>query len=185
MKIKNPHSTKSNESQSKKLVPTPYQTIKDLWAWRTVDCTPILFEEIADFMIQWSLKPDSISIKSGLRAFGIPRFKYDEWLHKSEKMQFAHREALENIGENLLRLGMNRKADPSFIHGRLTIYHEDFAFIQKEERDFKEKLADKRNAATQKMLENTVFIQREVKSHPLVDQALKHHKDTDGDSEND
>lgn len=174
MKTKNHKNSTSDSKRPKTL--TRYQSIHDLMAWQNVKVSETIIDHLCDFLLEWSYKPDSVSLISGLMEFGMPRFKFYDWLPKSEKLQKTHEAVKMAIGENLLKLGMYRKADPSFIHPRLPIYQEDFTHIDKTEKDFKRELATIKNDTMKNMIHEIQFVERTVQDTPEVSETVKRSK---------
>jgi hypothetical protein len=174
MKTKNSKNSTTDSKRPKTL--SPYQTIQDLMAWQNVKMSDTIIDHLCDYLLEWSLKEHSISLVSALREYGIPPFKFYRWLPQSEKLQMAHESVKMAIGENLLKLGMYRKADPSFIHPRLPIYQEDFTIIDKQEKDFKREIATIKNDTMKNMIHEIQFVERTVNETPEVSETVKRSK---------
>lgn len=174
MKKKSNHNTGKVSARPKTL--TPYQTIKDLMAWKDVKMADTIIDHLCDFLLEWSLKEHSVSILSALREYGIPAYKYYEWKEKSEKLKEVHRSVKGYIGENLLKLGMYRRADPSFIHPRLPLYQPDFTKVDKEEKDFKRELATIKNDTAKNATYEIQFVERTVEDTKEVKDTIKRSK---------
>lgn len=174
--MKNKNSKPIIEKSNRPKTLTTYQTIHDLMAWQNVKVSETIIDHLCDFLLEWSLKSDSVSLISALREFGMPKFKFYDWLPKSEKLQVTHEAVKNAIGENLLKLGMFRKADPSFIHPRLPLYQEDFTKIDKDEKDFKRELATIKNDAAKNMVHEILFTGRTVTDTEEVKETVKRSK---------
>lgn len=152
---------------------TPMQTIEDLMGWKTARINDGIIDNLCDFLLQWSLQEDAIYIVSGLKKFGIPRFKFYEWLPRSEKLREVHSVIKDNIGDNLFRLGMFRKIETGMAQRILPQFCQEFDIALKQEQDFKKELANIKKDALKDVIENLTLVERDVKTTKQVDEVVK------------
>lgn len=168
--------TTKEKSKSKNLSLTPMQSIEQLMGWKNVRVAPEIIDHLCDFLLEWSLKDDAISIGTGLKKFGMPSFKFREWLKKSDKLRYTYEVVKERIGENLFHLGVYKKGDPQTINRILPQFHESFTNAQTAEKDFKKELVSLRQDNATQALQNIAFVARTIEDTKAVKETMKRAK---------
>lgn len=164
------------ESRTRPKTLTPLQSIQDAMGWKKVRVADEIIDHLCDFLLEWSLKEDSIYLVSGLKKFGMPRFKFYEWLPKSEKLRTTHEIVKDNIGENIFRLGMFRKIEASMAQRILPQFAHEFAVAMKDEKEFKKELATLRSDSVKNILQDIQFVERTVKDTDQVKETVNRAK---------
>jgi len=98
----------------------------DLQVFKMKPITTGTIQRIAQELLDWSMKDDSIVFRDFYDNKGIPEDAYYRWVRTHETLGAAHRLAKGRVGSRREKGALTRKFDSSFIANSMPIYDQEW-----------------------------------------------------------